>query len=156
MGDELAASRCDFDPLIVLSKPVMAHLATASPDGPRDSPVWFLWEDEAAWLFGYGQDSFPKRLSAEPRCALGIVDFNLERGVLRHVGIRGRASLLPIDADRLKRFVGRYLGPNEDAWNRWFVDNVVSPIDIMIRVDPETIVAKDVSHFRTGPDMAGR
>lgn len=34
----------DFDPSEVLAKPLTAYLATGSPDGPRSSPVWFLWE----------------------------------------------------------------------------------------------------------------
>ncbi len=36
-----------FDPHAVLSLPVMANLATISPDGPRNAPVWFVWKDDA-------------------------------------------------------------------------------------------------------------
>jgi hypothetical protein len=57
----------DFDVDEFLQKPLLAHLATASSDGPRESPVWFLWEAGALWLVGTSRDSFPKRLQAEPR-----------------------------------------------------------------------------------------
>ena len=42
----------DVDVVEFLARPLIAHLATASVDGPRNSPVWFLWEDEAIWLIG--------------------------------------------------------------------------------------------------------
>ena len=54
----------DFTPEEVLCRPLMAHLASGSPEGPRDSPLWFLWEDEAIWLIATSRDRFPKRLNA--------------------------------------------------------------------------------------------
>lgn len=44
---------------------------------------------------------------------------------------------------RLKRFVGRYLGHDADTWNKWFVSNIVEPLNKMVEVDLETVVAKD-------------
>lgn len=140
----------------VLSLPLMAHLASVSPDGPRDSPVWFLWEDGCLWLIGNRSDSFVKRLAADPRCAIGVVDFDAKAGILRHVGVRGRAEIGGMDKARLHRLLLRYLGPDEAGWNAWFYDNVAAPLDAMIKVTPRTIVAKDVSYFRTGPDFARR
>ena len=63
-----------------LAKPLFAHLATASADGPRESPVWFLWEDGAIWVIGEGTDSFPERIERDPRCAVGIVEFRNSGG----------------------------------------------------------------------------
>lgn len=144
----------DFDLNEVLAKPLMAHLATASPDGPRDSPVWFLWENEAIWLIGTSRDSFPKRLRADPRCAVGVVDFDLSRGVLRHVGIRGVADIQSVDRNRLYRLLRGYLGDDRSTWNTWFEENIVQPLDIMIEIRPISIVANDVSYFKTGPALA--
>lgn len=31
------------------ARPLFCFLATASPDGPRVSPLWYGWEDEAVW-----------------------------------------------------------------------------------------------------------
>ncbi|SEE53514.1 Pyridoxamine 5'-phosphate oxidase [Rhizobiales bacterium GAS191] len=129
----MIAARHDFDPDVVLSKPLMAHLATSSPDGPRESPVWFLWEQGAIWLIGTSRDSFPKRLRAEPRCAIGIVDYDRDRGLLRHVGIRGVAEIQDMDPSRLERLLHNYLGPDRSAWNAWFIEKVVTPLDLMMR-----------------------
>ena len=146
--------RRDFDFDVVLLKPLMAHLATGSPDGPRESPVWFLWEAGAIWLIGTSRDSFARRLRAEPRCAIGIVDFDAARGVLRHVGVRGTAEIGAMDNARRGRLLSRYLGPAPEAWNPWFIEHVVAPLDLMIRVTPQSIVAKNASFFLTGPDLA--
>lgn len=82
------AKQKDFEFEVVLQKPLMAHLSTVEVDEPRDSPVWFIWENDCVWIFGTSEDSFIRRLKEEPRCALGIVDFDLDKGVLRHIGIR--------------------------------------------------------------------
>lgn len=145
-----------FDPADILAKPLIAHLATGSPEGPRDSPVWFLWEEGAIWLIGSSEDSFPARLRAEPRCAIGIVEFDLEKGILRHVGIRGRAAFQEMDQPRLHRLLARYLGPEPSRWNAWFTAQVVTPLDIMIRITPASVIARDMSYFKTGPDFASK
>ncbi|WP_246476601.1 pyridoxamine 5'-phosphate oxidase family protein [Salicibibacter cibi] len=47
----------------ILSRPIFAHLSTFHEEGPRESPVWFLWENEKIWMIGnYKTDSFPKRI----------------------------------------------------------------------------------------------
>ncbi|MFZ0566360.1 MAG: pyridoxamine 5'-phosphate oxidase family protein [Chlamydiales bacterium] len=148
------AKRKDFEFDVVLQKPLMAHLSTVEVDEPRDSPVWFIWEDDCVWIFGTSEDSFVRRLKTEPRCALGIVDFDLDKGVLKHVGIRGISEVGSIDNDRLNRFVAKYLGDDKTKWNEWFVENIVDPLDIMVKITPKSMVAKDVSFFRTGPDLA--
>lgn len=144
----------DFEIENVLTKPLMAHLSTVENGAPRDSPVWFLWEDSCLWIFGTSKDSFVKRLQAEPKCAAGIVEYDLEKGILKHVGIRGIASLATCDKDRLMRFVAKYLGADEQNHNPWFIENVVDPLNVMIRIDPESVVAKNVSFFKTGPNLA--
>ena len=95
-----------------------------------------------------------KRLQAEPKCAAGIVEYDLEKGILKHVGIRGTAFIASCDKGRLTRFVAKYLGENEQNYNPWFIENVVDPLDAMIRLDPESVVAKNVSFFKTGPNLA--
>jgi Pyridoxamine 5'-phosphate oxidase len=144
--------RHDFDVTEVLAKPLMAHLASHSAAGPRDSPLWFLWEEEAIWLIGRTQDSFVQRLRLEPRCAVGVVDFDVGRGVLRHVGIRGTAEIQSMCEQRLQRLLRRYLGDDMTLWNAWFVAHVVEPLDAMIRVIPHSIVANNYSYFKTGPE----
>jgi hypothetical protein len=133
----------------------MAHLASSSSGEPRDSPLWFLWEDHAIWLTGNSRDSFPKRLRSQPLCAIGVVSFDVSKGVLRHVGIRGVARVHDMDRDRLERLVSRYLGADRSQWNPWFVERIVAPLDLMIEVSPTSVVARDMSYFKTGPALAG-
>src|SRR5437763_3747640 len=57
-----------------LSRPLYAHLAHNSEQGPRESPVWFHWDGHAIWTIG--GTTFPANLKRDPRCALGIVDWD--------------------------------------------------------------------------------
>ena len=141
MGDR------EFDIDEFLKKPLMAHLSTSSDGGPRHSPVWFLWEEGAVWLIGNERDSFPARIRQDGRCAIGIVEFDLERGLLQHVGMRGTAAVVPLEQERLHRLLRRYLGDDEAAWNPWFREHVIDGLDLMARFQPVTIVARDQSYF---------
>lgn len=132
----------------ILSRPLFAHLATHSERGARSSPVWFLWEDEALWIIGnYRTDSFPKRLERDPRCAIGIVDFNPLSGLVQHVGFRGQAYLEAHDEERMKRLLRRYMGELEE-WDPRFVEILDDADYIFIRFDPETVVVRDQSYIR--------
>lgn len=146
-----------FDPNDVLLRPLMANLSTVSEDGaPRNAPVWFLWEEGVMWLLGDEGASTVVRLSADPRCAVEVVDFDCRRGVLLHCGLRGSASIEPNDPVLFRRLLRKYLGP-EEGWNGWFIDNIAkieSPTGRMIRLVPESIFTNNVSYFRTGPELA--
>lgn len=131
----------------ILGRPLFAHLATASAAGPRESPVWFLWEQEALWIIGhYHTDTFPLRLEREPRCAIGIVDFNLVTGLVQHVGFRGQATLQPHDEERTKRLLSRYLGQEVTKWDPRFIAILGDTEFILIRFVPETAVVRDQSY----------
>lgn len=146
-------SRFDLDeeaayPLMtdILSRPLFAHLATSSDAGSRESPVWFLWEDDALWIIGnYQTDSFPKRVEQDPRCALGIIDFDAPTGLVQHLGFRGRASLRPHDEERMKRLLSRYMGEQE-TWDSRFVEILGDTDYVLIRFEPETAVVRDQSY----------
>lgn len=130
----------------LLSRPLFAHLATASEDGPRESPVWFLWEDAALWIIGnYVTDTFPRRIEREPRCAVGIVDFDAATGLVQHAGFRGRARLTPHDPARMERLLSRYMRAR-NAWDSRFIEILDDADYIFIRFDPETAVVRDQSY----------
>ncbi|SIS59495.1 Pyridoxamine 5'-phosphate oxidase [Roseivivax lentus] len=146
-----------FDPDALLSQPLMANLATMSPEGPRNAPVWFLWEDGALWMPGARSGSSVHRLAQDPRCAVEIVHFDNAAGLLLHLGLRGRAAIRPMDAGRFRRLLAKYLGPEERDWNAWFIENIAridDPEGRLIRLEPETVFTNNVSHFRTGPALA--
>jgi hypothetical protein len=145
------AARCLMND--VLTRPLFAHLATASEHGPRESPVWFLWEDGAIWIIGNKEtDSFPSRIAAEPRCALGIVDFDRSTGVVQHVGFRGRASVEPHNRDRMERVFTRYMG-EMSHWDSRFVKILDDADYIFIRLEPETVVVRDQSYAVNTKDV---
>jgi hypothetical protein len=147
----------EFDPGLVLSQPLMANLATLSPEGPRNAPVWFLWEEETLWIPSSTSSSSVTRLAQDDRVAVEIVRFDLAAGGLFHLGLRGRAEVVAMDVPLFRRLLAKYLGPDENKWNPWFIENVAcfdDPEGRFIRLRPETIFTKNVSFFRTGPDLA--
>jgi pyridoxamine 5'-phosphate oxidase-like protein len=139
-----------------LARPLFAHLATASEYGPRESPVWFLWEEGAVWIIGSrASDTFPARIELDARCAVGIVDFDRVSGLVQHVGMRGRATVEPFDADRARRLLRRYLGSHEQTWDQRFTATVTRPAAeqaVLLRFVPERVVARDVSYEPGTPD----
>jgi nitroimidazol reductase NimA-like FMN-containing flavoprotein (pyridoxamine 5'-phosphate oxidase superfamily) len=131
-----------------LERLLFAHLATTSAEGPRESPVWFLHEDEAIWVIGDETDSFPRRIERDPQCAVGIVAFERRNAIVKHVGIRGRASVEPFDPDRAERLLVRYIGENRRNWDPMFRAVFETPDEhLLVRVEPETIVARDQSYM---------
>jgi len=133
---------------VFLSRRLFAHLSTASEYGPRESPVWFLWEGGAVWIIG--GESFPQNLQRDPRCAIGIVDFDPACGALHHVGMRGTATVDPFHPEIARRIIQKYCGPVED-WDRRFDDIRTGQCDLpMIRFTPETVVMRDQS-YTVGP-----
>ena len=147
-----------FDAERVLHLPLMAHLSTICPEGPRGTPVWFLWEEGALWIPGDAASHFVQRIAADPRVSVDIVEYDNAAGVLLHLGLRGRAELVDQGVPaRFRRLLARYLGPREADWNAWFVDRVAQiddPQTRMIRLVPDSLFTNDVSYFRTGPDLA--
>lgn len=100
------------------------------------------------WFIGNSTESFAKRIANETRCALGIVDFDLSRGLLQHVGMRGDAVVEAMDNDRLYHLLRRYLGDNRSNWNPAFQENVIERLDLMVRFEPRSVVMRDQSYFR--------
>jgi hypothetical protein len=131
-----------------LSRPLYAHLAHNSDQGPRESPVWFHWDGQAVWIIG--GTSFPANLKRDPRCAFGIVDWDPATGLSQHVGFRGRAEVLPFDRAMAKTIFHRYFGPDESEWDRRFDDVFTGEHDLeMVRIIPETVVIRDQSYKPT-------
>lgn len=149
--------KTSFDPTEVLRLPLMANLATVAADGaPRNAPVWFQWEADALWMLGSDTNASVRRIEADPRVAVEIVQYDNEAGVIRHLGFRGRAQILPMDPELFRRLLVRYLGP-EESWNAWFIEEVAcidDPSGRLIKLVPQSTFANDASFFRTGPALA--
>lgn len=128
-----------------LKRPLFAHLATSSEEGPKESPVWFHWEDECLWIIGTpATDSFPGRIEKDPKCAVGIVELDPITGKGLHAGFRGKATVEPFNWEITKRLLVRYLGPDEEKWDPMFRE--LGDHNILIKVVPETVVVRDQSY----------
>ena len=137
--------------------PLMANLATMSAEGPRNAPVWFVWEDNAIWMLGDEDGSSVRRLGDDPRCAVEIVHFDREDGILLHLGMRGAASIEAMHPALFERLLVNYLGPDRARWNAWFIENIARIDDKsgrLIRLEPQSFFTNNVSYFQTGPDLA--
>ena len=144
-----AGDRDLFDLDEFLSRPLYAHLAHSSDYGPRESPVWFHWDGEFIWIIG--GETFPKNLKRDPRCALGIVDWDPATGLSHHVGMRGTAEVLPYDRATARTLFRRYFGPDEADWDPRF-DYTASGDEsglTLVRFTPETVVVRDQSYKPT-------
>jgi hypothetical protein len=143
-----AGDRPLFDLGEFLSRPLFAHLAHASDNGPRESPVWFHWDGTAIWVVG--GESFPANLRRDPRCALGVVDFDPATGLCQHVGMRGTADVRPFDVAVAWEFFRRYMGPDEADWDPRFDDVFDGSAGLdLVRFTPETVVVRDQSYRPT-------
>jgi|SRR5579883_2674027 len=130
----------------ILERPLFAHFATACENGPRVSPVWFLYEDEALWIIANEKDSFWKRVRDDPRCALEIIDFDVSSGRVHHLGMRGYASVLPWEPGRARRLLQRYLGPEQTRWDARFFSTAGDYSNCWIRFQPQSVVIRDQSY----------
>ena len=155
-----AGDRPLFDLDEFLSRPLYAHLAHNSEHGPRESPVWFHWDGRAFWIIG--GTSFPANLKRDPRCALGVVDWDPATGRSQHVGVRGRADVVPFDPALARTIFRRYFGPDEADWDPRFADVFTGELGLeMVRIVPETVVVRDQSYRptawarRQGPGRPG-
>ena len=140
-----AGDREIFDLDEFLSRPLYAHLAHDSGHGPRESPVWFHWDGQALWIIG--GTSFPENLRREPRCAIGIVDWDPASGLSQHVGLRGRAEVLVFDPAVARAIFRKYFGPDEDRWDPRFREDIDGETGVpLVRFTPETVVLRDQSY----------
>lgn len=147
---EIVENTLDIDLDEFLDRPLFAHISTVSVEGaPRDTPVWFLWEDGYLWVIANtDQRTVHERIEHDPRVGIGIVDFDVETGLVEHVGIRGKAAVVSHDPDRAERLLQRYLGPEKETWDaeRFGDPQEWSDAMVLLRIDPETVVARDQSY----------
>lgn len=137
-----------FDLDEFLARPLYAHLAHLAEEGPRESPVWFHWDRVAIWIIG--GTSFPRNLKRDARCAIGIVDWDPRTGRSQHVGLRGRAEVVPFAQEMATTILARYFGPDRDEWDSRFDDVFAEDSGLeLVRFTPESVVLRDQSYRPT-------
>jgi nitroimidazol reductase NimA-like FMN-containing flavoprotein (pyridoxamine 5'-phosphate oxidase superfamily) len=131
----------------ILSRPVLARLATASPRTlqPHVVPVWFYWDGECLWISGFNSTRKFKELKLNPRCAV-VVDGGgpppQEQPPSWGVLLEGSAELITSPAELVAeqsiRIYTRYLGPEgvlDPEPQSWIYDAE----NTLIRLAPEKI-----------------
>jgi predicted pyridoxine 5'-phosphate oxidase superfamily flavin-nucleotide-binding protein len=128
-----------------LDRPLFCFLGTVSAAGdPRVSPLWYRWEAGAIWIVGDTERTYLDRVRRRPAVALAVVDADPRAGRVQHVGLRGRGTVEPFDRELVGRLLARYLGDDRAAWDERFVG--LDPDRWrLLRVEPETVVARDQS-----------
>ena len=131
-----------------LERPLFCFLGTVDAGDPRVTPLWFLWEDGEIWIIANDEKTYPSRIRDHPAVDLAIVDFDVETGLVQHVGMRGTASVEPHDPARAERLLEPYLGPERVKWD---ADRFGAPRDwgekmVMLRIEPARVVARDQSY----------
>jgi hypothetical protein len=69
------------------------RVATMSGDGPRATPLWFLWDGSALWLSSLVRSKRHSDLRADPRIAV-VVDAGHDFTELRGAEIIGDAAVV--------------------------------------------------------------
>ncbi len=114
------------------------RLATVDDEGwPAVQPVWFVWHDDAFWVWNLERARRTPRLRAGTRCAF-TVDGGHEYGELRGVSGRLDYAFVPDDEvpiDVRRRFSQAYL----------HTDEPLPPADhhAWIRFEPRTLRSWD-------------
>lgn len=144
---ELIENTLSVDLEEFLDRRLFCFLGQQSGDGPRISPLWFLWEDGAVWNIARLEGrSYPDRVRDYPNTTVAIVDFDPQTGRVEHVGMRGTATLEPWDLPRAERLLSKYLGPTREEWPEMFFG--LDPAEYrLIEFEPETVVARDQSYL---------
>jgi len=116
------------------------RVATVGAGGPHLSPVWFVWDGYAVWLYSLVRSQRFTDIARDARVAV-LVDDGQSYDELRGVELRGTAAVIGevprvgrpsdelVDPERL--FAARYGGLAYDGRHAW------------LRVTPEKIASWD-------------
>jgi hypothetical protein len=89
----------------------------------------------------------PERLTNDPEVAIVVDTCDLRTGRVRQVIARGAAQVVPLDVDRARRKLVRYLGADETRWDERFTATLRDPDTRLVRLEPRTMRARDLSYL---------
>lgn len=121
-----------------LALPLVARVAMNCPRGPTIRPIWFLYEDAAFWwLTGSSYSRLGEWLARDPRVALVVDTCDLSTGEVLGVTAVGRAEVGPLDVDRAKRKLAKYLGSDEELWDQRFREAFLDTTTRIVSLRPD-------------------
>lgn len=143
-----------FDVDHFLAQPLAARIATS---GPTVRPAWYLWEDHAFWLLTGPWAKLADHVRSDPAIALTVDICDITTGLVRQVIARGQAEIRPFDIPRGQRMLSRYLGADQNVWDsrfrRYLHDDPSERGTIWIRLEPASLIAKDLSYRVEEPPL---
>ena len=69
------------------------RVATLGPEGPHVSPVWFVWDAEALWIYSLTRSQRWTNVQRDPRVAV-VIDAGEKYAELHGVEIEGEAAVV--------------------------------------------------------------
>src|ERR1700761_413100 len=116
------------------------RVATASPQGPHLTPLWYVWDGTTLWLTSLVRSQRWTDIERAPRVAV-LVDAGEEYGELRGVELRGTLEVVgevprtgePVEAlvEPERLMAAKYGGGAQDGRHAW------------LRLVPEKITSWD-------------
>jgi Pyridoxamine 5'-phosphate oxidase len=138
-GRKIAMTKPELDAFLARER--TCRLATASPQGPHLTPLWFVWDGTALWLTSLTRSQRWTDLERDPRVAV-LVDAGEEYAELRGAELRGRVEVVgevpragapdPALEEPERLFARKYTGGDamghdgRHAWLRLVPDKVSS------------------------------
>jgi nitroimidazol reductase NimA-like FMN-containing flavoprotein (pyridoxamine 5'-phosphate oxidase superfamily) len=90
-GRKIAMSKEELDAFLASER--TCRVATASPHGPHNTPLWFAWDGTALWLTSIVRSQRWTDLERDPRVAV-LVDAGEAYDELRGVELRGKVEVI--------------------------------------------------------------
>jgi len=78
---------------VFLGQERACRVATTSPHGPHNTPLWFVWDGQAIWLTSLVKSQRWTDLQRDPRVAV-LVDAGDSYGELRGVELQGKVEVV--------------------------------------------------------------
>ena len=85
-GRKIAMTKEELDSFLTTER--ICRVATVSPQGPHNTPLWFVWDGTALWLTSIVRSQRWTDLARDPRVAV-IVDAGEQYDELRGAELRG-------------------------------------------------------------------
>ena len=157
-GRVIAMSTAEMDAFLARER--TCRLATLGPGGPHVSPVWFVWEAGALWVYSLTRSQRWADVQRDPRVA-AVIDGGHHYAELHGVEIEGEAAVVG-PAPRIPRTGDGDPGPAELAGPEALMAGKYFESDQMIhdgrhawlRVTPRKITSWDFRKLATLPSRA--
>lgn len=119
------------------------RVATAGPDGPHLTALWFLWHDKTLWLTSITRAKRWAQLKRDPKVSV-LVDAGQEYGELQGAELRGEIEFVG-EAPRAGEPVPELVEPEKLFARKYFGGDVMhhDGRHAWLRLRPHTVVSWD-------------